>query len=134
MKTDLIIKSFDEFKEGVKEVEDMVRLHQYHALAKSDPVYLRITKETAYKREIRDIQDELNIINDLLMDQTTAIDKFKDIAGTRLGGEHSSWVGEVSEVMDTHKADVTRMQSQARRTHDMVCFLPLNIPSLANCL
>lgn len=50
--------------------------HKHHDLASSDAEYLNIAKEIDLKREIRDIQDELDIINVLLDDQSMVTEKF----------------------------------------------------------
>jgi hypothetical protein len=81
------IKCFNRFKKDVVQAEVMTGPHKHHGLASSDAQYLKITKETDLKREIRDIQDELNTITVLLADQTTVTKKFQDNINPR-GKEH----------------------------------------------
>jgi hypothetical protein len=60
----------------VIEAETMTGPHTHHDLASADAEYLKIAKEIDLKREIRDIQDELDIINVLLDDQSMVAEKF----------------------------------------------------------
>lgn len=114
------IKCFNRFKKGVVQAETMTGPHKHHGLASSDAQYLKIAKETDLKREIRDIQDELNTIGVLLADQTTVTKKFQEIVRKEIPEAKSTWPDGILEVIDTHKIDVSRMHGHATRTHEMV--------------
>jgi len=79
--------------------------HKHHDLAFSDAEYLKIATEIDLKREIRDIQDELDIINVLLDDQTKVAEKFHKSIHKEYHEVNTAWVDGISEAIDTHKID-----------------------------
>lgn len=98
----------------------MASPHKRIDLASSDAEYLKIATEIDLKREIRDIQDELDIINVLLNDQSKVADKFHKLIHKEYHEVNTVWVDGISEAIDTHKIDVSRMHGHATKTHESV--------------
>jgi hypothetical protein len=105
---------------GVLKAETMTGPHTHHDLASSDAEYLKIAREIDLKREIRDIQDELDIINVLLDDQSMVAEKFHNLIHKEYHESKTAWVDGIAEAINTHKIDVSRMHGHATRTHEMV--------------